>query len=84
MTKATGIGLKAIYGNIPMLNLATVFVLNVPKSIIPIIIFMRNNLNGASTIEVADGSRFPTDIELAGTRYQGEHVANVSKKLATL
>jgi len=36
---------------------------------------------GASTIAGADGSRVPTDNELAGARYQGEHVARIAKKL---
>jgi NAD(P)H dehydrogenase (quinone) len=36
---------------------------------------------GASTIAGADGSRFPSDNELAGARYQGEHVAKIAKKL---
>ena len=38
---------------------------------------------GASTIAGADGSRFPSDNELAGARYQGEHVAKIAKKLTT-
>ena len=37
---------------------------------------------GASTIAGADGSRFPSDNELAGARYQGEYVAKIAKKLA--
>jgi NAD(P)H dehydrogenase (quinone) len=37
---------------------------------------------GASTIAAADGSRLPSDNELAGARYQGEHVAKIAKKLA--
>jgi NAD(P)H dehydrogenase (quinone) len=37
---------------------------------------------GASTIAAADGSRMPSDNELAGARYQGEHVAKIAKKLA--
>jgi len=37
---------------------------------------------GASTIAAADGSRSPSDIELAGARFQGEHVAKIAKKLA--
>jgi NAD(P)H dehydrogenase (quinone) len=36
---------------------------------------------GASTI-AGDGSRFPNEIELAGARYQGEHVAKIAKKLS--
>lgn len=38
---------------------------------------------GASTIAGGDGSRFPSDIELMGARYQGEHVAKIAKKLST-
>lgn len=38
---------------------------------------------GASTIAAADGSRLPSDTELAGARFQGEHVATVAKKLTT-
>lgn len=38
---------------------------------------------GASTIAGADGSRFPSDNELAGARYQGEYVAKTAKKLTT-
>jgi NAD(P)H dehydrogenase (quinone) len=36
---------------------------------------------GASTIAGADGSRLPSENELAGARYQGEHVAKIAKKL---
>jgi NAD(P)H dehydrogenase (quinone) len=36
---------------------------------------------GASTIAGADGSRWPSDNELAGARFQGEHVAKIAKKL---
>ena len=36
---------------------------------------------GASTIAGADGSRTPSDNELAGARFQGEHVARIAKKL---
>ena len=36
---------------------------------------------GASTIAGADGSRTPSDNELAGARYQGAHVAKIAKKL---
>jgi NAD(P)H dehydrogenase (quinone) len=36
---------------------------------------------GASTVAGADGSRFPSESELAGARYQGEHVAKIAKKL---
>lgn len=38
---------------------------------------------GASTVAGADGSRFPSENELAGARYQGEHVAKIAKKLTT-
>lgn len=36
---------------------------------------------GASTIAGKDGSRFPSENEMAGARYQGEHVAKIAKKL---
>ena len=36
---------------------------------------------GASTMAAGDGSRQPTDNELAGARYQGEHVAKIANKL---
>ena len=36
---------------------------------------------GASTIAGPDGKRLPSDNELAGARYQGEHVAKLVKKL---
>lgn len=36
---------------------------------------------GASTIAGKDGSRLPSENELAGARYQGEHVAKIAKKL---
>jgi NAD(P)H dehydrogenase (quinone) len=36
---------------------------------------------GASTIAGGDGSRMPTENELAGARFQGEHVAKIAKKL---
>ena len=38
---------------------------------------------GASTVAGADGSRFPSENELAGARYQGEHVVKIAKKLTT-
>jgi NAD(P)H dehydrogenase (quinone) len=38
---------------------------------------------GASTIAGADGGRLPSENELAGARYQGEHVAKIAKKLTT-
>ena len=37
---------------------------------------------GASTIAGGDGSRTPTENELAGARFQGAHVATIAKKLA--
>lgn len=37
---------------------------------------------GASTIADADGSRQPSDNELAGARYQGRHVAQIAAKLS--
>ena len=37
---------------------------------------------GAGTIADGDGSRQPSDNELAGARYQGRHVAGIAKKLA--
>jgi NAD(P)H dehydrogenase (quinone) len=37
---------------------------------------------GASTVAGPDGSRFPSENELAGARYQGEYVAKIAKKLA--
>ncbi len=36
---------------------------------------------GASTIASTDGSRSPSDNELAGARFQGEHVAKIARKL---
>ncbi|MDR9501879.1 MAG: NAD(P)H:quinone oxidoreductase [Desulfurivibrionaceae bacterium] len=36
---------------------------------------------GASTIAGNDGSRTPTDNELNGARYQGEHIARIAAKL---
>lgn len=36
---------------------------------------------GASTIAGPDGSRFPSENELAGARFQGEHVAKIAQKL---
>jgi len=38
---------------------------------------------GASTIAGGDGSRLPSENELAGARYQGEHVARIAKKLTS-
>ncbi|MDR3560658.1 MAG: NAD(P)H:quinone oxidoreductase [Negativicutes bacterium] len=36
---------------------------------------------GASTIAGGDGSRMPSEIELAGARFQGKHVAGIVEKL---
>jgi NAD(P)H dehydrogenase (quinone) len=36
---------------------------------------------GATTIAAPDGSRQPSENELAGARFQGEHVAQIAKKL---
>ncbi len=38
---------------------------------------------GASTISDGDGSRMPSDNELAGARFQGKHVATIAGKLAS-
>ena len=38
---------------------------------------------GASTIAGGDGSRFPSENELAGAKFQGEHVAKIAKKLTS-
>ena len=37
---------------------------------------------GASTISAGDGSRQPSENELAGARFQGQHVAQIAAKLA--
>ena len=37
---------------------------------------------GASTIAAGDGSRMPSENELAMARFQGRHVATIAKKLA--
>ncbi|MGX1785793.1 NAD(P)H:quinone oxidoreductase [Bosea sp. NPDC055332] len=37
---------------------------------------------GASTIAAGDGSRQPSENELAGARYQGRHVAGIAARLA--
>lgn len=37
---------------------------------------------GASTIAGPDGSLMPNDNEIAGARFQGEHVARIARKLA--
>lgn len=36
---------------------------------------------GASTITKSDGSRMPSDNELAGARFQGRHVAQIAGRL---
>lgn len=36
---------------------------------------------GASTIAAGDGSRQPSETELDGARFQGEHIAKLAKKL---
>jgi NAD(P)H dehydrogenase (quinone) len=36
---------------------------------------------GASTIAGVDGGRLPSENELAGARYQGEHVAKIAQQL---
>ncbi len=36
---------------------------------------------GASTITGGDGSRQPSESELAGARFQGKHVAGIAAKL---
>ncbi len=38
---------------------------------------------GASTIAAGDGSRQPSENELAGARFQGKHVAGIAAKLAS-
>jgi NAD(P)H dehydrogenase (quinone) len=37
---------------------------------------------GATTISGGDGSRMPSENELAGAKYQGERVAKIAAKLA--
>ena len=37
---------------------------------------------GATTIAGGDGSRMPSENELAAARFQGQHVANIASKLA--
>jgi NAD(P)H dehydrogenase (quinone) len=37
---------------------------------------------GATTITASDGSRMPSENELAMARFQGRHVANIAQKLA--
>jgi NAD(P)H dehydrogenase (quinone) len=43
---------------------------------------MGNSPYGASTIAAGDGSRWPSQVELDGARYQGRHVARIATKLA--
>jgi NAD(P)H dehydrogenase (quinone) len=43
---------------------------------------MGNSPYGASTIAGGDGSRWPSEVELDGARYQGRHVAQIAAKLA--
>ncbi len=38
---------------------------------------------GASTIAAGDGSRQPSEVELEGARFQGEHIAKLAKKLSS-
>lgn len=38
---------------------------------------------GASTVAGTDGSRMPSENELAGARFQGEHVAKIAAKLVS-
>lgn len=38
---------------------------------------------GATTIAGGQGERMPSENELAGARFQGQHVANIAKKLAS-
>jgi NAD(P)H dehydrogenase (quinone) len=44
---------------------------------------MGNSPYGASTIAGGDGSRWPSEVELDGARYQGRHVAQIAAKLAS-
>jgi NAD(P)H dehydrogenase (quinone) len=37
---------------------------------------------GAGTLAGSDGSRLPTENELAIARFQGKHVAEITRKLA--
>jgi NAD(P)H dehydrogenase (quinone) len=43
---------------------------------------MGNSPYGASTIAGGDGSRWPSQVELDGVRFQGRHVAEIAAKLA--
>jgi len=38
---------------------------------------------GASTIAGGDGSRMPSENELAAARFQGKHVAAIASKLSS-
>ncbi|MFO0951710.1 MAG: hypothetical protein U0835_11295 [Isosphaeraceae bacterium] len=38
---------------------------------------------GATTLAAADGSRLPSENELAIARFQGKHVATIAKRLKT-
>jgi NAD(P)H dehydrogenase (quinone) len=42
---------------------------------------MGNSPYGASTIAGGDGSRQPSEVELAGARYQGRHVAELAARM---
>ncbi len=42
---------------------------------------MGNSPYGASTIAAGDGSRQPSALDLAGARFQGQHVARIAAKL---
>jgi NAD(P)H dehydrogenase (quinone) len=42
---------------------------------------MGNSPYGASTVAGGDGSRQPSQIELAGARFQGKHVAEIAARL---
>ena len=43
----------------------------------------RKPVRGASTITKPDGSRMPSENELAIARFQGKHTAEIAKKLAS-
>lgn len=43
---------------------------------------MGNSPYGASTIADGDGSRRPSEVELAGAHYQGRHIAQIAGRLA--
>jgi len=42
---------------------------------------MGNSPYGASTVAGGDGSRQPSQVELAGARYQGKHIAQIATRL---